>query len=77
VAGRRPASTLRERRIAEAGALLVMVVWAGNFIVVKSANREIPPVAFAFLRFSLAAGGLLIALRVREGSIWLRARLPA
>ena len=70
----RPASTRRERRIAEAGVLLVVFVWAANFIVVKSANREIPPVAFALIRFSLASAVLLIVLRIREGSIWLPRR---
>lgn len=55
--------------MAEAGAILVMVFWAANFIVVKSAIQEIPPVTFAFLRFSLAAIVLLVALRWREGSI--------
>jgi hypothetical protein len=29
--------------IVEAGVLLVVVVWAANFIVVKSAHREIRP----------------------------------
>lgn len=49
-----------------------MVAWAANFIVVKAANREIPPITFAFLRFSTAALLLLVVLRWREGSI----RLP-
>ncbi len=35
----------------------------------KAANREIPPIAFAFLRFSLSAMFLLVLLRWREGSI--------
>ena len=33
----------------------IMVLWAGNFIVVKGAVTLIPPVAFAFIRFGLAA----------------------
>jgi drug/metabolite transporter (DMT)-like permease len=70
----RPVATAREHRAVEAGALLVMAIWAANFIVVKSANREIPPVAFALVRFSLAAGVLLLVLRLREGSIWLPRR---
>lgn len=45
-----------------------MVAWAANFIVVKAANEQIPPVTFAFLRFGTAALTLLIALRWREGS---------
>jgi len=48
--------------------LLVMVAWAANFIVVKAANAEIPPVTFAFLRFGIAALTLLLALRWRERS---------
>ena len=29
-----------------------MVLWAGNFIVVKSAVAVLPPVGFTFLRFA-------------------------
>jgi drug/metabolite transporter (DMT)-like permease len=49
--------------------MLVTLFWAANFIVVKAANQEIPPVTFALLRFGLAAGILMVALKVREGSI--------
>jgi drug/metabolite transporter (DMT)-like permease len=56
-------------RLAEAAVLLVVVAWAANFIVVKAANQEIPPIAFAFLRFGTAAALLLVLLRWREGSI--------
>jgi len=49
--------------------LLVVVAWAANFIVVKAANREIPPITFAFLRFGTAALLLLVVLRWREGTI--------
>jgi len=59
----------QSHRIAELGVLLVVVAWAANFIVVKAANREIPPIAFAFLRFSTAALMLQVVLRWREGSI--------
>jgi drug/metabolite transporter (DMT)-like permease len=51
-----------------------MVAWAANFIVVKAANEQIPPVTFAFLRFSIAAATLLAALRWREGSLGLPRR---
>ena len=54
--------------------LFVVVFWAANFIVVKAANEQIPPIAFAFLRFGLAAVVLLVALRIREGSIALPRR---
>ena len=47
---------------------MVMAFWAANFIVVKAANAQIPPVTFAFLRFGIAALTLLLALRWREGT---------
>jgi drug/metabolite transporter (DMT)-like permease len=52
--------------------LIVMVFWAGNFIVVKGAIGVLPPIGFTFLRYCIAAVTLLILLRWREGSI----RLP-
>jgi drug/metabolite transporter (DMT)-like permease len=63
-----------DRRLAEVGVLGVMVLWAGNFIVVKSALAVIPPVGFTFLRFLLASATLLVLLRWREGSIGLPRR---
>jgi drug/metabolite transporter (DMT)-like permease len=63
-----------ERRLAEIGVLVVMVLWAGNFIVVKSALAVLPPVGFTFLRFVLASLTLLVLLRWREGSIGLPRR---
>lgn len=49
-----------------------MVLWAGNFIVVKGAVGILPPIGFTFLRYCLAAVTLLVLLRWREGTI----RLP-
>jgi drug/metabolite transporter (DMT)-like permease len=49
-----------------------MVFWAGNFIVVKGAVGIVPPIAFTFLRYVLAAVTLLVLLRWREGAF----RLP-
>ncbi len=46
-----------------------MVVWAGNFIVVKGALTELPPIGFTTVRFILAAIVLLVVLRLREGTI--------
>jgi O-acetylserine/cysteine efflux transporter len=63
-----------DRRLAEIGVLAVMVLWAGNFIVVKSAVAVLPPVGFTFLRFLLASLTLLVLLRWREGSIGLPRR---
>src|SRR5262249_54785353 len=68
------AHATREHRVAELAVLGVMVLWAFNFIVVKSAVIVLPPVGFTFLRFSLASTTLLILLRWREGSIGLPRR---
>jgi drug/metabolite transporter (DMT)-like permease len=63
-----------DRRLAELGVLGVMVLWGGNFIVVKSAVAVLPPVGFTFLRFALASATLLLLLRWREGSVGLPRR---
>ena len=55
--------------MAELAVVAVMVLWAANFVVVKAANLEIPPVGFAMLRFGSAALILLAILRWREGAI--------
>ena len=65
---------IREHRLAEIGVLAVMVLWAANFIVVKTAVAVLPPVGFTFLRFAIASTTLLILLRWREGSIGLPRR---
>jgi drug/metabolite transporter (DMT)-like permease len=67
-------SSPADRRLAEIGVLAVMVIWAGNFIVVKSALAVLPPIGFTFLRFLLASVTLLALLRWREGSIGLPRR---
>jgi drug/metabolite transporter (DMT)-like permease len=64
----------RERRIAELGVLVVMVLWAANFIVVKTAVAVLPPVGFTFLRFALASATLFVLLRWREGALGLPRR---
>jgi drug/metabolite transporter (DMT)-like permease len=51
-----------------------MVLWAANFIVVKTAVAQLPPVGFTFLRFLLASATLLVLLRWREGDIGLPRR---
>ena len=52
--------------------VIVMVLWAGNFIVVKSALGILPPVGFTALRYGLASISLLALMRWRDGAI----RLP-
>ena len=65
-------ATAADRRVAEFAVLIVMVFWAGNFIVTKAAVGVVPPIAFTFLRYLLASVTLLVLLRMREGAI----RLP-
>ncbi len=62
-------SDATDRHVAELGVLVIMVFWAGNFIVVKSAIGILPPVGFTFLRYVLASVTLLVLLRARTGSI--------
>jgi drug/metabolite transporter (DMT)-like permease len=66
--------TARDRHLAEAAVLVVMVLWAGNFVVVKAAVAALPPIGFTFLRFVLASLTLLVLLRWREGGIGLPRR---
>ena len=60
-----------DRRVAELGVLVIMVFWAGNFIVVKEAIGILPPVGFTFLRYLIASATLLLLLRWREGGFKL------
>jgi drug/metabolite transporter (DMT)-like permease len=54
----------RARRLAELGALAVMVAWSFNFVTVKAAISAVPPVGFAFVRFLLAGLPRRVAIRV-------------
>ena len=66
--------TPAERRAAEVAVLLVMVFWAGNFVVVKAALAELPPVAFTSIRFALGSLVLFAVCRWREGAVLLPRR---
>ncbi len=52
-------AAIRDRRIAEFGVLVIMVFWAGNFIVVKGAIEILPPVGFTLLRYLVASATLV------------------
>ncbi len=67
-------STPRERHVAEAAVLVVMALWAANFIVVKAAVAVLPPIGFTWIRFCLAAVTLVVLLKMREGSIGMPRR---
>jgi len=65
-------------RLAELLLVLVVFIWGANFIVMKAAFRELPPLAFNAVRMSVAAlvmGGLWLA-RERERTMprsdWLK-----
>jgi drug/metabolite transporter (DMT)-like permease len=51
-----------------------MLVWAGNYVVVKVAVSETAPAGFNFLRIAIAAIPLLVVLYARTGSISLPRR---
>lgn len=40
--------------------LVAVLIWGGSFIATKAAVADIPPIAFAMLRFALAVGGLVV-----------------
>jgi drug/metabolite transporter (DMT)-like permease len=62
-------STARERRLAEAGVLAVVLIWSANFVVVKAAVTALGPFTFTSLRYVVAALTLLAILRWRTGSL--------
>lgn len=47
--------------------LLVVLIWGANFSVTKIALLELPPLAFAAIRFGIAGVLLWLILRWREG----------
>ncbi len=64
-----PAHAAPDARVhrAEAAMVLVVLIWGANFSFIKAAIAEIPPFAFAGLRFSLATVLLVGLVRWREG----------
>ena len=60
-----------DRRFAEIAVIGVMVIWAGNFIVVKDVTSHFPPIGFTFLRYGLSSVALLAILRWYEGTVSL------
>ncbi|MHB8958662.1 MAG: DMT family transporter [Candidatus Limnocylindrales bacterium] len=63
------AVSARERRVAEAGVLVTVLIWAANFVVVKSAITVLGPLTFTTSRFGVAAVTLFLLLRWRYGPI--------
>ena len=58
---------MSRRRAAEAALIGNTVVWGTTFVLVKAALRDVSPVLFIALRFSLATGALLAVFR---GAAW-------
>jgi drug/metabolite transporter (DMT)-like permease len=48
--------------------ILVVLIWGANFSVVKLALAELPPLAFAALRFTIAGAILWALMLIREGA---------
>ncbi len=59
----------RERRIAEAGVLLTVLVWSANYVVVKASIGVLGPLTFTATRYAVAAATLLLLVRWRDGAI--------
>jgi len=53
----------RRARRAEAALVLDTVIWGATFVVVKQALRDVSPVLFLALRFTLATAALLLLFR--------------
>lgn len=58
----------RERRIAEAGVLLTVLIWSSNYVVVKAAIGVLGPFTFTTARWAVAAATLFLVMRWRFGS---------
>jgi drug/metabolite transporter (DMT)-like permease len=58
-----------DRRLAEAGILLAVLVWSANFVVAKAAIGELGPLTFTAARFVIATVTLFLLIRWRTGVI--------
>ncbi|MBZ5618448.1 MAG: DMT family transporter [Acidobacteriia bacterium] len=59
----RPRTTADRRRRADAALAFNTVIWGSTFVLVKAALRDVSPLLFLALRFSLAALALLALFR--------------
>jgi drug/metabolite transporter (DMT)-like permease len=59
----------RARRLAEAGTLLVVLIWSANFVVAKAAIGELGPLTFTATRFVIATITLFLLIRWRMGVV--------
>ena len=66
--------TARDRRLAEIGVLVTVLVWSANFVVVKASIGAFGPLTFTALRYLVAVVTLFLVLRWRMGEIRWPAR---
>jgi drug/metabolite transporter (DMT)-like permease len=59
----------RDRYLAELGVLGTVLVWAGNFVVVKAEIGTFGPLTFTASRYVVATLALFTVLRLRQGVI--------
>jgi drug/metabolite transporter (DMT)-like permease len=59
----------RDRRFAELGVLITVLVWSANFVVVKAAISVLGPFTFTTGRYAVAALTLFVLVRWRFGAI--------
>lgn len=62
-----PAAAPPAFSLSDLALVLVIIIWGTNYTVAKEALGSFPPMAFAALRFGLAAAAMAVVLHVREG----------
>ncbi len=62
-------ASARDRRLAEAGVLLTVLIWSANFVVVKAAIGDLGPLTFTAIRYVVASVTLFLLVRWRMGVI--------
>lgn len=64
-----PKSPAARRLSPEAGLLLVVLLWAGNFTAAKIAFTQLDPLAFTAIRFAIGSVAIWIVARMVEGRV--------
>ena len=66
---------MSRRALAIGSLVVVMIIWGSSFAVTKASLAQVPPITFAFIRFSIASLTLLIMAAIHRRRAG--ARLPA
>src|SRR5258708_15920883 len=61
-----PARKAPRRGLAIGALAVVMIIWGSSFAVTKASLAQVPPITFAFIRFSIASVTLLILAAVQR-----------